>query len=213
MIDNRIQKKLNYMGLKVDSKVFNVMRLISSIILFAFLLIFIDYGYIVAPLTTIVYYFFVEYAILNLGIKKRIEILENDALEFMPIFIICMKNTRNIKNAINMSVGVVSNELSLEFKKVIKSVELGKSLDEALNTMRNNIPSEIISNILISIIEANRLGNSINESINIQLNYIKERNNKKIVNKYKIVPFKLSIISVIFVFIMLLFLMLFYLYV
>lgn len=212
MVDNKVQRKLDYMGLKLDSKVFIIMRLISSALLFIFLLFFIDYGYIVAPISTIIYYFFVEYVILDLGIKRRIEVLENDALDFMPVFMLCLKSGRNIKNAIIMSTNVIENDLAIEFKKVIKTVELGKSLDESLNIMKNKIPSEIINNILISIIEANRLGNNINDSINIQLSYIKDRKKKKILNKYKLVPFKLAVISIIFVFIMLVFLMLFYMY-
>lgn len=197
------------MGLNFNYKIFNIMRIIGSLILFIFLLFFIDYGYIVAPIATIAYYVFVEYVILDLGIKRRIKTLEEDALEFIPVFMISLKSGRNIKNAISISTEIVNNDLSLEFKKVLNNVQLGKSLDESLNILKSRMPSEILNNIIISIMEANRLGNNINESVNIQLDYIREKKNKGIINKYKMIPLKLAIFSIVFVFIVLLLLMIF----
>lgn len=207
--NRKLQKKIEYMGLNFNYKIFNIMRIVGSVILFIFLLFFVDYGYIIAPVSTIIYYVFVEYVILDLGITRRIRVLEDDALEFIPIFMISLKSGRNIKNAISISTDIVNDDLSLEFKKVLNSVQLGKSLDEALNLLKSRMPSEIICNIIISIMEANRLGNNINESVNIQLDYIREKRNKSILSKYKVIPFKLAILSVIFVVIILLLLMLF----
>ncbi len=211
-VRKRVQKKLDYMGLKVKNEIFIIMRLISSLILFIFLFFFIDYGYIVAPICTVIYYIFVEYVILDLGIKRRIDVLEDDSLELMPVFLMCLRSGRNVKNAINLSVSIIDNDLSQEFKKVLKSIELGKSLDEALKELKNRMPSEIIINIIISIMEANRLGNSVNDSINIQLGYIKERKRKSILTRYKTIPFKLALISIVFVLIILIFLMMFNMY-
>lgn len=207
--NKKLQKKIEYMGLNFNYKIFNIMRIIGSLILFIFLLFFIDYGYIVAPIATIAYYVFVEYVILDLGIKRRIKTLEEDALEFIPVFMISLKSGRNIKNAISISTEIVNNDLSLEFKKVLNNVQLGKSLDESLNILKSRMPSEILNNIIISIMEANRLGNNINESVNIQLDYIREKKNKGIINKYKMIPLKLAIFSIVFVFIVLLLLMIF----
>lgn len=200
---NNVSKKLRYMGLKINPKVFIYMRLISCIILFLILLLGVDYGYLVAPIVAIAYYMFIEIVILDLGIRRRGLELEEDALNFMPIFLTALKQGRNVKNALVLSTSVVNNTLSDEFKVVLRDVNIGKSLEEALNMLKNRIPSIIINNMIIGIIEANRLGIDINENINIQLSYIKDKKRKEILSYYKKIPLKLSLISIVFVFIVL----------
>lgn len=200
---NNVSKKLRYMGLKINPKVFIYMRLISCIILFLILLLGVDYGYLVAPIVAIAYYMFIEIVILDLGIRRRGLELEEDALNFMPIFLTALKQGRNVKNALVLSTSVVNNTLSDEFKVVLRDVNIGKSLEEALNMLKNRIPSIIINNMIIGIIEANRLGIDINENINIQLSYIKDKKRKELLSYYKKIPLKLSLISIVFVFIVL----------
>ena len=67
----RISKKMKYAGMIVNPSIFVYMRLASSLILFIFLLFFSSYGYIVAPIVTIIYYYFIEYVILDIQIGKR----------------------------------------------------------------------------------------------------------------------------------------------
>lgn len=212
MMDSRISKKLKYLGVKLNSRIFNMMRIISSIILFIVLLFGADYGYIVAPVCVILYYFIVEYIILDLGIKRRNKELENDALDFIPVFLITLKSNRNVKSALLVSTSLIDNSLSLEFKKVLRSVDLGKSLDESLKIMKDSISSSVINNIIISIMEANRLGNNITETVNIQLDYIRDKKRTSLLRKYKIIPLKLAILSICFVFLALIILIIFNLY-
>lgn len=200
---NNVSRKLKYMGLKINPKVFIYMRFISCIILFLILLLGIDYGFIVAPIVTIAYYMFAEIVILDLGIRRRCLELEEDALEFMPIFLMALKQGRNVKNALVLSTSVINNTLADEFKIVLRDVNIGKSLEEALNMLRSRIPSIIVNNMVIGIMEANRLGIDVNDSINIQLGYIKDKKRKEILSYYKKMPLKFSIISIVFVLIVL----------
>lgn len=208
----RISKKLKYLGLNMNPKVFVYMRLCGTAILFVGLLFLVDYGYIVAPLVSILYYVMLEYLILDQGIKNRCIDLENDALDFFPIFLLSLSSERNVKRAIYLSTEIVSNDLSLEFKRVLKDVSIGKSLEESLTLLKSRIPSDIIVNIIISIIETNRVGNNLNDSVNVQLGYIRERQRKDIFYKYKLIPFKIALLSIIFVFLMLLLLIIFNMY-
>lgn len=212
MIDNRVRKKLRYLGIRLDSKVFYIMRLISSIILFLILLFMVDYGYIVAPVCVVIYYILVEYIILDLGIKRRNIELEDDALDFIPIFLIALKNKRNVKSALIVSIELVDNTLSKEFKKALRSSRLGKSLDESLREIKENISSSVITNIIINIMEANRLGNNINDNVNMQLDYIRSKKRIKLLRKYKIIPLKLAILSICFVFLAIVILIMFNFY-
>ncbi len=208
-MNRRIKEKISLLGLKMNYKYFIYMRFVTCVILFLFLLFGVDYGYLVSPITTIIYYVFIEYFILDCGIKRRTYYLEQDALEFFPLFLLSLKSGRNIKRAIKTSTDIVDNELAKEFKQVLRTIEMGKSLDEALDDVKKRIPSTIINNIIISLMEANRMGNSLNKTINIQLSYIKERQKKENLSKYKTVSLKLTLISISFVFIIILLLMVF----
>lgn len=197
---NRVEQKINYLSYNINPFVFIYMRLISSLILFLVLLFCCKYGYIIAPVITIIYYILIEYFVLDKPIKIRSKILENDSLEFFPILLLALKGGRNIRKSLVYTTYVVKNDLSLEFEKVLYDEKIGKSLDEALMRLRTRIPSELVVNMVISIIEANRLGNNINDSINKQLSYVEERKNHKILNSYKIIPLKMALLSLLFVF-------------
>lgn len=197
---NRIELKMNKLGYDVDPMIFIYMRLISSVILFVILLFSVKYGYIVSPIVTIIYYFIIEYIVLDLSLMRRVNELENDALEYFPVFLLSLKGEGNIKKALIVSTDVVNNSLSNEFRRVLYNERMGKSLDESLLTLKKRIPSDYIVNMIISIIEANRMGNSITENINEQLRYIEDSKNKSILKSYRIIPFKMAIISIMFVF-------------
>ena len=199
----RISKKLKYAGMIVNPSIFVYMRLVSSLILFIFLLFFSSYGYIIAPIVAIIYYYFIEYVILDIQIDKRKKELENDALDYFPILLLCLKGSNNVKKAISLTNDQVKNSLSKEFDRVIRDVKIGKSLDEALTLMKDRIPSTFIVNVIVNLVEANRMGNSISESIKDQLDYIEDKRKKKIVKYHKMMPFKDAIASIIFVFAML----------
>ena len=146
------------------------------------------------------YYFGIEYIVLNCTIKLRKSELEYDALEFFPIFLLALNGERNIKKALILSCNAVDNNLSSEFKRVLYDEMIGKSLDESLILLKSRIPSLFITNIIVSIIEANRMGNSISDSVKIQLKYIEDKKNKRILSYYKSIPLKMAIISMFFVF-------------
>lgn len=199
----RIKEKLLKMGLQMDPKIFIYMRLISCIILFAITFFTNKYGYIIAPLMTIIYYFLVEYIILDLGINSHAKELESNALDFFPLFLIHLEGTRNVKKALYFTTSIINNPLSREFTRVLNNVEIGKSLEESLELMKNHLPSENLKTIVTSLIESHRVGSKINTTINLELGYIEERKHQRILNKLRIIPLKLALISIIFVFLML----------
>lgn len=197
---NRIQRKINNMGLSIKANIFINMRIISSIIIFIFTLFTSNYGYIIAPLLTIIYYISIEYVILDIGIKHYIKDIESEALDFFPVFIIHLKGTRNVKKAIYFTTSIINNELSDCFKKTLRDIEIGKSVEESLEKLKENIPSENIKTIITSIIEANRTGTNVEKTINHQLEYIEEKKRKSLLNKLRVVPLKIAIVSIIFLF-------------
>ena len=199
----RISKKMKYAGMLINPGIFIYMRLVSCLILFFFLLLFSSCGYIVSPIVTNIYYYFVEYVILDIQIGKRKRELEEDALDYFPVLLLCLKGSSNIKKSIVLTNDQVKSSLSKEFDRVLRDVKTGKSLDESLTLMKERIPSIFIVNILVNLVEANRMGNSISDSIGGQLDFIDDKRKKKIIKYYRMMPLKVAISSIIFVFIML----------
>lgn len=210
---NRISRKLQLMGLHLNYKVFGYMRLVSTIILFIGLLFLSPYGYIVAPICALIYYFLLEYIILDLGIKRRKRLLESQANSFFRTFLLLLKSGRGIKNSLILTTTVLDNELSYEFRKELGNIKNGKTLEEGLSSLTLRIPSLIINNIITSIIEASHYGNNVLESILLQLEYIKEIEEKRVLRSYRVVPYKAALLSLMFGFIMIGILILFAIYV
>ena len=210
---NRISRKLQLMGLHLNYKVFGYMRLVSTIILFIGLLFLSPYGYIVAPICALIYYFLLEYIILDLGIKRRKRLLESQANSFFRTFLLLLKSGRGIKNSLILTTSVLDNELSYEFRKELGNIKNGKTLEEGLSSLTLRIPSLIINNIITSVIEASRYGNNVLESILLQLEYIKEIEEKGVLRSYRVVPYKAALLSLMFGFIMIGILILFAVYV
>ncbi len=210
---NRISRKLQLMGLHLNYKVFGYMRLVSTIILFIGLLFLSPYGYIVAPICALIYYFLLEYIILDLGIKRRKRLLESQANSFFRTFLLLLKSGRGIKNSLILTTSVLDNELSYEFRKELGNIKNGKTLEEGLSSLTLRIPSLIINNIITSVIEASRYGNNVLESILLQLEYIKEIEEKRVLRSYRVVPYKAALLSLMFGFIMIGILILFAIYV
>lgn len=210
---NRISRKLQLMGLHLNYKVFGYMRIVSTIILFIGLLFLSPYGYIVAPICALIYYFLLEYIILDLGIKRRKRLLESQANSFFRTFLLLLKSGRGIKNSLILTTSVLDNELSYEFRKELGNIKNGKTLEEGLSSLTLRIPSLIINNIITSIIEASRYGNNVLESILLQLEYIKEIEEKRVLRSYRVVPYKAALLSLMFGFIMIGILILFAIYV
>lgn len=188
---SRVGQKLKYLGLKLNPTIFISFRFLVCFTVFLILFLFLEDGYIIAPLTTLVLYYFIEYFLLDWAIKKRTRQLEEEALTFFPVFLLNLKNNKNIKKALILSINTENWILGKEFQKVIDEVNVGKSLDEALEMLLDRCPSENIKNIIVSIMEANRMGNNVNDTIVRQLECLKEKKNREIINYYKLVPFKI----------------------
>ena len=194
---NRIDKKINLLGIKLDSYTFCSLRLISSVLLFIIFILF-KYGFILSPLITLIYYYLFEFILLDLLISYRVKKIESDAIEFFPIFLISLNSTNNIKKAIKLTISMQDNILSKEFIKVDNDIKAGKSLIDSLMLLKARIPSQIVNNIITSIIESSITGNSINNSVNKEIDYLSKLYNRKVKERYKRIPLKLLISCIFF---------------
>ena len=206
---NNVSLKLKFLNLKLDAYVFNAFRIISTAVIFIILFIILEYGYIVAPIVVIIYYFLFEYILLDINVIRKNNMLLLDSLNYFPNFLLVLKNNKNIVEAIRITNKTISNSVSKLFDGVLESVSIGKSLDEALNDLLNILPNDILANIIISLREANIDGNDVTISIKKQLDLIKNRKNKIIISYYKFIPFRMGLCCLISMIIMILVMILF----
>lgn len=197
---NRFVKKVKLLGIrnKIDPYNIILIRLLTTIILFILLLYFFKYGYIIAPLGSVIYYFLFNYFVLNRKIKIRETKLENEAMHFFEVLTLSLETGRNLVEAIEVTTDNVSGILSDEFKESVREVSFGKSLNESLNDMQYRIPSEHVNNIVLSLTQANLYGNSIIESLYDQIDYLREKRKLEVKGRISKVPILISVISVFF---------------
>ncbi len=198
-IDKQVAKiKLLGTGNKMNVYDLMIGRLFSSVMLFIVVLFLFDYGYIMAPLITLIYYFLFNRVMLDDKLKKRQIRLESEAMHFFEVLTLSLETGRNLVEAIEVTTANVSGILSNEFKETVREVNFGKSLNEALGDMQAKIPSDTISNIILSLTESNLYGNSIINNLYNQIDFLREKRKMEVKGRISKVPILISVISVLF---------------
>jgi tight adherence protein C len=197
---DKIIKKVNLLGYSDNTDPYNflISRLISLVLVFCICLYAFSYGYLIAPIATVIYYNLYNEIFLNNKIKKRNIILEKEAMHFFEVLTLSLETGRNLSEAIDVTTNSVEGILSLEFKESIREVSFGKSLSEALNDMQERIPSDTINNVILSLTQSNLYGNSIIENLYTQIDYLREKRKLEVKGRISKVPVLISVISVLF---------------
>ncbi len=197
----KVEEKMNMLGsfAKMDTYTFLNIRLISSIVVFLFILYFFKYGYLLSPVFTILYYYLFTYIYIESPLKKRIKQLDHDALYFFEILTLTLESGRDLEHSLEVTVENVDTELSQEFKQALYEMKFGKSLIESLEDMKRRIPSETINNIILNMTQTSVFGNSILETMYHQIDFLRDKQILEIRGAINKIPNKVSIISVVFV--------------
>lgn len=197
---SKFEKRVMLLGIKNKMNPYDIIitRLFTTVILFILLLYFLDYGYIIAPVVAVIYYFLFNYVVLNSKINSREIKLENEAMHFFEVLTLSLETGRNLVEAIDVTTSNVSGMLSDEFKEAVREVSFGKSLNEALADMQKRIPSETVNNIILSLTQANLYGNSIIDNLYGQIDYLREKRKLEVKGRISRVPVLISVISVFF---------------
>ena len=196
----KIDAKINQFGVskKFTTEYFMNFRLFTSMIVFVVLFIFADFGALVAPVATVLWYILVGYFMIDKPLKKRERKLDNEAYYYFEVLTLALESGRNLENAIKMACKYIDSEISNEFKETIKQVNFGKSLTESLSVMSTRIPSLTINNIILNMEQSNLFGNSIIETMYNQLDFLKDKQIMDIKAQINKIPNKISIFSVLF---------------
>ena len=196
----RIVNKVKLLGIGDKTSAYDLIitRLITSVLVFILLLFIFDYGYIIAPVGTILYYILFNRIALDNKIRKREVKLESEAMHFFEVLTLSLETGRNLVEAIDVTTANVNGLLSNEFKETVREVKFGKSLNEALSDMQARIPSDTINNIVLSLTESNLYGNSIIKNLYNQIDFLREKRKMEVKGRISKVPVLISVISVFF---------------
>lgn len=197
---DKINSKIKLLGLnqRLDAVQFLNIRLTVMIVMFILIFIFSKMGYILAPVVSVVFYYLMEYLVLDYQAKIRGKSLEKEALFFFEVFVLTLESGRNLRQALILTTDNVDSEISNEFKKTLAEVRLGKSLNEALESMKKRIPSDTINNTILNMIQSNTFGNSMVDSIYNQIEYLRNKQMLDVRAEIAKLPTKVSVISVLF---------------
>ena len=195
---DKTKKKIKLLGKdnKMDLYEFLLVRFFSAILLFLVCLYSFNYGYVVAPIATVIYYFCYNEIVLNNKIKIRDSMLEKNAIHFFEVLTLSLETGRNLSEAINVTVSNVDGVLSEEFKEALREIKFGKSLNEALSGMSERIPNDTINNVILSLTQSNLYGNSILDNLSTQVDYLREKRKMEVKGKISKIPMLISVISV-----------------
>jgi tight adherence protein C len=195
---NKIKNDINFLDSnnKISITFFIFFRIITSLIIFFSVLYLTRNGYVYALLITITYYYLIYYIMIKRKLNDRIKKLNNDALEFFEILALSLESGSNLELAIIITSENIDSDLSSEFKRVIKEVKFGKSLNESLKDMNKRIPSDILNTIILNIIESSNIGSSVLDTLYSQIELLRDRKLLEIREEIAKIPTKISIISV-----------------
>ena len=196
----KVEDKINLFGVskKFDTEYFMNFRFYTSMLVFVVVFLFALSGALLAPIVTVLWYYFVNYAMIDKPLKRREAKLNNEAYYYFEVLTLALESGRNLENAIKMACKYIDSEISDEFKETLKQVNFGKSLTEALSLMSYRIPSLTINNIILNMEQSNLFGNSIIETMYNQLDFLKDKQVMDIKAQINKIPNKISIFSVIF---------------
>lgn len=199
---NRFENKIKLLGSNCNYNVFNLLntRLVVSILIFITFWFAFDKGFIIAPVCTILFYKFYEYFILDRELKKRSQKLENEAIFYFESLNLSLENSKNLKSSLELVSNNIEGELSIEFKKTLAEVKIGKSFTESLNSMKERIPSDVINNMILCLSQSSLYENSLKEALTKQINYLNQKRIYDVKIKISNLPLKIGI-SIFFLFI------------
>ena len=197
---NKINDKIKLLGVynNYNVEVLLNSRLFLTILIFIGTLIFSKYGYFLAPILAVLFYYLSEKIVLDYQIRRRSHKLDKEALFFFEVLVLTLEGRRNLKHALSLTVQNIDSEISEEFKKMLAEVKLGKSLNESLESMKKRIPSDTINNTILNMMQSNTFGNSIIDSMYNQIDYLREKQMLDVKAEIAKRPTKVSVISVLF---------------
>ena len=191
--DKKIKSLGSYSKISVTN--FLVSRLFIEIILFIALLLIPKYGLLIAIIVTLIFHFLYEYLLIDESIKYRDNYIYDEALIFFTKLKLSIIKTNDLKKSLEV---LLKNDNSLFVKDLRKSFNKNKynnDLSLIFNDMLKRINNQ---DIIVSLIDLKETNNYL-PTIDKIINELEEKDILLSREKYKKIPFTLSIVSISFI--------------
>lgn len=132
--------------------------------------------------------------------EKRIEIFRKEISYFIDIVALTLETGMNIEQALVYINQNGKTSLAQLFKKHLKTIDMGKSLEEVLCTIKKNVPVLEFENFVSSVLQAKKLGVSLAETLKIQSDLIRTQRRQQAEELGRTAAVKISIPLVFFIF-------------
>lgn len=192
----RINDKLKLINSKHSALFILNIRLLLSLVILILAVSFFDVGIILGPLLAIIFYYYFEYLFLDLKILKKKRSLEKEAINFFEILLLKLEK-ENLLQALSKISNNIENEIALEFRQVVKEVEMGKDLNSSLTSLKQRIPSREIKMLISSLQNSNK--ETLKKELKEQLVDLKDKNELQKNYNISFIPLKTNIITIFFI--------------
>lgn len=192
----RINDKLKLINSKHSALFILNIRLLLSLVILILVVSFFDVGIILGPLLAIIFYYYFEYLFLDLKILKKKRSLEKEAINFFEIILLKLEK-ENLLQALSNISNNMETEISLEFRQVVKEVEMGKDLNSSLNSLKQRIPSREIKMLISSLQNSNK--ETLKKELKEQLEVLKGKNELQENYNISFIPLKTNLITIFFI--------------
>lgn len=192
----RINKKLKLLNSKYSTLFVLNTRLLISLIVLVFSVLFFDIGFILGPLLAIIIYYLFEFIFLDLKIKKRVRRLNEESLPFFEMLFLVLKKD-NLLQAIDNVSNIMDTEIAKSFRKVVNEVSLGKSLNSSLDSLKSILPSQEIKLLIVSLQNTNI--EILKKELEEQIKVLHDKNELYSNYKIKLISIKGNLITILFI--------------
>lgn len=173
---SNLEKTLAQADIPLKVSEFMTLRLILAAMIFGLAIIIwkIPLG-LVLGLAGILLYWFIEFLVISFLKKRRINKFSNQLAEFLILIVNSLRAGQTFMQGCMIASSESPNPIAVEFKQVIKEVNLGMQESDALENLLERVPSEDLKIVVSGYVIQRRVGGNLAEILETTAHTIRER--------------------------------------
>ncbi|MCH7806315.1 MAG: type II secretion system F family protein [Proteobacteria bacterium] len=175
-----IKMRLAGTGRNLTIAHYMAMIVVSALIVFLFLLLFIKLNPLLAFFAALVVGFGLPHKIINTMVKNRIKAFITLFPDALDLLVRGLRSGLPITESINAVAKEVANPVGGEFRKVMDQIMLGKNLDEALENTAERIDAAEFKFFVISLAIQRETGGNLAETLAKLSDLLRRRQSMKL---------------------------------
>lgn len=133
-------------------------------------------------------------------VKKRKDDIEKELPEFLDLLTVSVEAGLGFESSLKRIADEGKGPLSVEIKRVISEISMGKSRKDALIDLKNRIEHADLTSFVNSMVQAEQLGTSISNVLKVESREFRRKRRQRAEEQAMKAPIKLLIPLVFFIF-------------